>query len=93
MADNTCSCKPGFTLEPYRKFCVPKCSSGCQNGNCTAPDTCECYKGYTFSTLSKKCEPVCTGGCSNGECISPEVCNCFQGYAKENGICMPVCSK
>lgn len=27
-------------------ICTPVCTSGCEHGNCVAPEQCKCSKGY-----------------------------------------------
>lgn len=50
-------CVQGFSLSSLTGKCEAVCRSGCQNGNCIAPDVCECKKGY--SKVDGVCQPVC----------------------------------
>ena len=70
--------------------CQPRCSKGCVNGMCSAPETCSCKSGFS----GESCEIVgcpdgkwgkgCTNACSchNGGFCHPVtgVCSCTQGY-------------
>ncbi|XP_037038817.1 von Willebrand factor D and EGF domain-containing protein-like [Bradysia coprophila] len=88
---NVCRCKPGYQLEPNRRFCIPKCSQGCLHGNCTEPEVCTCNAG--FELIQGKCTPICEGGCDFGECVAPGQCSCIAGYQKSNGRCEPICTR
>lgn len=80
---------------------MPKCSGGCANGTCVAPDVCKCEPGYEFLNSTGHCFPICTG-CENGHCVVPGECICNSGYEKVlslddfsgtgySGKCVPVC--
>ncbi|XP_055596067.1 protein draper-like [Uranotaenia lowii] len=71
--------------------CIPVCSNGCHNGNCTAPETCTCNAGYAME--NGKCTAQCSN-CANGNCVAPNVCECSAGFVKSKaGLCVKRCSE
>ncbi|XP_041970680.1 uncharacterized protein LOC121727070 [Aricia agestis] len=83
-----CNCSDGYEyMGDYS--CIPKCTGGCANGECVAPDECSCSEGYR-SVSSLECAPICHN-CENGECTAPHTCSCKDGYTKRDDRCQPVC--
>lgn len=75
---NVCKCKPGYQLEPNRKFCIPQCSQGCLHG--IRP-----LHSWSFFVLSERFPSII------GNCTEPEVCKCNAGYELIQGKCTPIC--
>lgn len=46
VANNTCNCNSGYSMDHETSQCNPVCQTGCVNGMCTNPNTCECLQGY-----------------------------------------------
>jgi hypothetical protein len=68
--------------DPVHCSCIPACSGGCLNGDCTAPNKCTCHQGYsTKNPRSNICAPRCQQGCLHGDCTAPNVCTCHTGQS------------
>jgi len=75
---NLAECCSGFAEESGS--CRPRCSKGCGNGECSAPETCSCKSGFSGDS----CETVgCPDGKWGGGCTN--ACSCENG-----GFCHPV---
>jgi len=88
---NLQECCPGYTQ--VSGSCKPRCSKGCVNGMCSAPETCSCKSGFS----GESCETVgcpdgmwgedCSKTCSchnGGFCHAVTgACSCTQGYTGE----------
>ncbi|XP_063726188.1 multiple epidermal growth factor-like domains protein 11 [Symsagittifera roscoffensis] len=84
----TWECCSGYQ-ETSNRRCRPVCSSGCENGDCIAPDNCRCHDGFRGISCDSSCQPgsfgpSCANSCSceNGADCDPidGSCTCAAGY-------------
>lgn len=86
------SCKTGWIYEAKTDSCVPKCTSGCVNGTCEAPEVCTCLEPLVLRR-GHCVEPTCSPACdSYSSCTDFNVCTCVNNTIALNGSqCAPVC--
>ncbi|XP_063230216.1 epidermal growth factor-like protein [Bacillus rossius redtenbacheri] len=82
-------CCAGYERNATTLRCQPRCSQGCPNGRCVAPDSCRCLPQFARS-LAGHCVPTCPAGCLHGRCYGEE-CVCDPGHRPHGRICAPRC--
>ncbi|KAH8287806.1 hypothetical protein KR018_000348 [Drosophila ironensis] len=101
VAPGVCECYAGYErldngtegADGTEQQCMPKCSQGCPDGFCFAPEVCVCNIGYLMG-LGNTCEPQCSLYCEHGRCTQPETCTCDPGFRFQEGsqhICEAIC--
>ncbi|XP_065177056.1 uncharacterized protein LOC135806760, partial [Sycon ciliatum] len=82
LANNRCSCRPGFTGPTCNDPVTPTCSPRCRNGGtCIANNRCSCRSGFTGNRCQNTVPPTCNPQCENGgTCITNNRCSCPSGF-------------